>query len=347
MGIAEEGPGKPIRIAAKAGNAVKYLDEVRNNGIQMNWSENDPLGQGPVGACLRENTTQIVQNLDKVAAFAPWRKLAKGFEIQSAVSIPIHADDNWKGVLTVYSELVEAFDVQAVEVFQRLGEHIVQGIHTLHQSMLLAKERLSLADSQKHVADTLTASVAAMVTAIGVRDPYTAGHENRVATIAAAIGREMGWDEDRLQGLRLAALVHDIGKIAIPSQILTKPTRLSPAEYAMVKEHPEIGYNIMKGVPFTWPVADMVRQHHEKLDGSGYPLGLKGDEILLESRVLAVADMVEAMASDRPYRRSRGLEFALKQVESEAGTLLDPEVVRICCKLFREKHLVVPGLDWT
>ena len=175
VGIAEEGPGKPIRIAAKAGNAVKYLDEVRNNGIQMNWSENDPLGQGPVGACLRENTTQIVQNLDKVAAFAPWRKLAKGFEIQSAVSIPIHADDNWKGVLTVYSELVEAFDVQAVEVFQRLGEHIVQGIHTLHQSMLLAKERLSLADSQKHVADTLTASVAAMVTAIGVRRPLHRG----------------------------------------------------------------------------------------------------------------------------------------------------------------------------
>ena len=340
VGIAEEGPEKKIRIAAKAGSAVKYLDNFR-----VSWSENDPMGQGPTGACLRENKIQIVQNRDTVASFAPWREWAKRFRIRSTVAIPIHAHVGWNGALTVYSSHVNAFDAQAMEVFQRLGEHIVHGIYTLHQEILLAAERRSLAKARKHVADTLSASVAAMVTAIGVRDPYTAGHENRVATIALAIGREMGWDEERLQGLRLAAMVHDVGKIAIPSQILTKPSRLSAAEFALIKEHPETGYNILKDVPFTWPVAEMVRQHHEKLDGSGYPLGLKADEILAESKVLAVADIVEAMASDRPYRRSHGLEAALRQIESEAGTILDPEAVRICVALFREKRLVVPGLN--
>ncbi len=340
VGVAEQGPGNPVRIAAKAGSAAQYLDK-----FHISWLKNEPLGQGPTGVCLRENTTQIIQNIDEAAAFAPWRKLARRFGIRSAVAIPIDADDGWRGALTVYSEYVGAFDAPAVKVFRRLGAHIVSGMHTLHQKQLLAAERLNLAEAQKRLADTLSASVAAMVTAIGVRDPYTAGHETRVATIAVAIGREMGWGENRLQGLRLAAMVLDIGKIAIPSQLLTKPSRLSKAEFALIKEHPETGYSILKDVPFTWPVAEMVRQHHEKLDGSGYPLGLKVDQILSESKVLAVADIVEAMASDRPYRRSHGLEAALRQVESEAGTLLDAEAVRICVALFREKGLVVPGLN--
>jgi PAS domain S-box-containing protein len=340
VGLAEEGPGHLVRVAAKAGSAAHYLDK-----FQINWMKNDPLGEGPTGACLRENTPQIVQNTEKVAAFAPWRKLAKRFGIRSAVAIPICADAGWKGALTVYSEHVGAFDAPAVKVFQRLGEHIVSGIHTLHQQQLLETERKNLSEAQKHVSDTLSASVAALVAAIGVRDPYTAGHETRVATIAVAIGREMGWDENRLQGIRLAAMVHDIGKIAIPSEILTKPSRLSAAEISLIKEHPETGYRILKDVPFTWPVAEMVRQHHERLDGSGYPRGLGGDQILSEAKVLAVADMVEAMASDRPYRRSHGLEAALRQVESEAGTLLDPEAVRICAALFREKRLIVPSLS--
>lgn len=340
VGIAEHGPGNPVRIAAKAGSAAQYLDK-----FQITWLKNEPLGQGPTGACLRENKTQIVQNIEEAAAFAPWHKLAKRFGIRSAVAVPICADDDWKGALTVYSEHVEAFDTPAVKVFQRLGEHIVSGIHTLHQQQLLAAERLNLFEAQKHVTDTLSATVTAMVTAIEVRDPYTASHESKVATIAVAIGREMGWDENRLEGMRLAAMVHDVGKIAIPSQILTKPSRLNAAEIALIKEHPETGYSILKDIPFTWPVADMVRQHHEKLDGTGYPLGLKADQILPESKILAVADIVEAMASDRPYRRSHGLEAALRQIESEAGTLLDAEAVRICAALFREKRLVVPGLN--
>jgi HD-GYP domain-containing protein (c-di-GMP phosphodiesterase class II) len=146
--------------------------------------------------------------------------------------------------------------------------------------------------------------------------------------------------------MRLAAMVHDIGKIGIPSEILTKPTRLSRAEFELVKAHPETGYTILKDVPFPWPVADMVRQHHEKLDGSGYPQGLKSEELLLESKILAVADIVEAMASNRPYRPSLGLEAALAEVERMAGKQLDPDVVCACASLLRERRLILPGLNW-
>jgi HD-GYP domain-containing protein (c-di-GMP phosphodiesterase class II) len=182
------------------------------------------------------------------------------------------------------------------------------------------------------------------MTATEMRDPYTAGHEARTSQIAVAIGRELGWDENKLMGLRLGSLVHDIGKIGIPSEILTKPSRLKPAEFELVKVHPDVGFAILKDVPFPWPVAAMVRQHHERLDGSGYPLGIRGDEILPESRVLAVADMVEAMSTDRPYRRAHGLGVALTEIERQAGTLLDAAIVRVCVALFREGRLVVPGM---
>jgi len=178
-----------------------------------------------------------------------------------------------------------------------------------------------------------------------MRDPYTAGHENRTADIAYAIGKEMGWPEGRLQGLRMAAMVHDIGKISIPSELLNKPSRLTYEEFELVKGHPESSYAILKDIPFTWPIAEIVRQHHEKLDGSGYPQGLKGDEILAEAKVLTVADIVEAMAAARPYRKGLGLEVALAEVESQAGTLLDAEVVGICTRLFREGHLNISGLQ--
>ena len=225
-----------------------------------------------------------------------------------------------------------AFEIAPIEVFQHLAEQIVHGIRALEHKQLLDVERRHLEVTQKHLTDALAASVSAMVTAMEMRDPYTAGHETRTADIAYAIGKEMGWPEGRLQGLRMAAMVHDIGKISIPSEILNKAARLSEAEFALVKGHPESSYEILKDIPFTWPVAEIVHQHHEKLDGSGYPRGLKGDEILAEARVLTVADIVEAMASARPYRKGLGLKVALAEIESLAA-------------LFRERRLIVPGLD--
>jgi HD-GYP domain-containing protein (c-di-GMP phosphodiesterase class II) len=155
----------------------------------------------------------------------------------------------------------------------------------------------------------------------------------------------MGWPEEQLHGLYVAAQVHDIGKISIPAEILTKPTKLTAGEWGLIHEHPETGYIILKDIPFPWPIAEIVRQHHERLDGSGYPLGLKGDAILPEAKVMAVADMVEAMASHRPYRPAIKLHVVLQQLEKEAGRLLDVEAVRACATLFRQKRLVLPMMQ--
>ncbi len=341
VGIAEEGPEKLIRFAAISGSAASYLE-----GLRLSWAENDPDGQGPSGVCARANRVYIVDDFETEPSFDQWRERTRKSGVRSVAGIPLVIEGGWRGALVVFSAESKAFSAEPVQVFQRLGEQIVHGVEALKQKQLLEVEREKLETAQEKLTDVLAATVGAMVTAMEARDSYTSGHESRVAEICVAIGKEMGWDEERLLGMRLGAMVHDIGKIAIPAEILTKPGRLNAAEFELVKAHTETGFAILKGVPFSWPVADMVRQHHERLDGSGYPLGLKADQIQLESKVLAVADMVEAMASDRPYRRARGLEFALQQIESEAGTRLDAEVVRTCAALFREKRLVVPGLNW-
>jgi PAS domain S-box-containing protein len=169
------------------------------------------------------------------------------------------------------------------------------------------------------------------------RDPYTAGHQTRVADLTRAIAQEMGLPPERVEGLRLAGTIHDIGKVSTPAEILSKPSRLTNIEFDMVKSHPQVGHDILCDVDFAWPLAEMVLQHHERMDGSGYPRGLKGDAILLEARILAVADVVEAMASHRPYRPALGIEAALEEIEKNSGILYDSDVVSACLGLFREK----------
>ena len=159
-----------------------------------------------------------------------------------------------------------------------------------------------------------------------------------MANLARAIGSELQLPDETIQGLRYAASIHDIGKISIPTEILSKPSKLSELEYAIVKEHAQSGYDILKHVDTPWPLADIVYQHHERMNGSGYPNGLKGNAILLEARILAVADVVEAMASHRPYRPARGLNAALEEIEKNKGVLYDERVVDACLKLFKEKR---------
>ncbi|MFY9316834.1 MAG: HD domain-containing phosphohydrolase [Burkholderiales bacterium] len=175
-----------------------------------------------------------------------------------------------------------------------------------------------------------------------LRDPYTAGHERRVAEISVAIGAELGFDAHRQEGLRVAGYLHDVGKMAIPAEILAKPGKLSAVEFALVKGHAQVSYDILKNVEFPWPVAQVALQHHERLDGSGYPQGLKGDAILLEARILAVADVVEAMATHRPYRPGLGIEKALAEIERGRGSAYDPVVADTCLKLFRDKGYSIP-----
>jgi len=179
-------------------------------------------------------------------------------------------------------------------------------------------------------------TIQAMAMIVEMRDPYTAGHQRRVTQLACAIAKKMGLLEDQITGLRLAGLIHDIGKVRVPTEILTHPNGLSEAEFNIIKVHPLVGYEILKTMESSWPIADIVYQHHERMDGSGYPLGIQGNEIALEARTLAVADVVEAMASHRPYRPARGLDKALDEISRNRCILYDPEVVDTCLKLFRE-----------
>jgi putative nucleotidyltransferase with HDIG domain len=177
----------------------------------------------------------------------------------------------------------------------------------------------------------------ALANTVEMRDPYTAGHQLRVAQLACALGQEMGLSQDQLEGIRVMGFLHDIGKIGIPAEILNKPGRLNEVEANLVKTHAGIGYAILKDLEFPWPVAQAILQHHERLDGSGYPSGLADRQIILEARILAVADVVEAMASFRPYRPAVGIDVAMKEISRNRGRLYDPEVVDVCLRLFKEK----------
>ena len=191
--------------------------------------------------------------------------------------------------------------------------------------------------------ETFTDVIRTMGQIVGKKDPYTIEHQERVALLALELGRRLGLQEDRCEGLQIAGMVHDIGKIEIPSEILSKPGKLSQIEFELIKTHAESGYDILREVDFPWPVAQIARQHHERLDGSGYPRGLKADEILLEARIIAVADVVESMMSHRPYRPSLGVEVALEEVSSKRGVLYDPDVVDACLELFAERPEFMQG----
>ena len=186
----------------------------------------------------------------------------------------------------------------------------------------------------EHSMESTLQAVSGMVE---LRDPYTAGHERRVGELAAAIGAEMGLPEARVKGLRLAGYVHDIGKISVPAEILSKPSRLTPMEFELIKEHSQSGYDVLKDVDFPWPVAEIILQHHERLDGSGYPRQLKDGEIIMEARVIAVADVVEAMSSHRPYRPGLGIEAALEEIARNSGKIYDAQVAAACLRLFRDR----------
>jgi response regulator RpfG family c-di-GMP phosphodiesterase len=177
----------------------------------------------------------------------------------------------------------------------------------------------------------------AMAVAVESRDPYTAGHQHRVAELARRIAQEMDLPEETILGAYFAGMIHDLGKISVPAEILSSPAKLSKAAMDIIREHPATAFEILKGIAFPWPIAEIVRQHHERLDGSGYPQGLSGNAISIEARILAVADVVEAMASHRPYRPTLGIEAALAEIVERRSTWFDPDVVAACVRLFREK----------
>jgi PAS domain S-box-containing protein/putative nucleotidyltransferase with HDIG domain len=199
------------------------------------------------------------------------------------------------------------------------------------------KSEEELKQTLESLRKSIGATIQTMVSAVEMRDPYTAGHQLRVADLACSIAAEIGLPQDKIDGIRMAGSIHDIGKLSIPAEILSKPTKLTDIEFSLIKEHSRSGYEMLKDVESPWPLAQIVYQHHERMDGSGYPRNLKGEEILIEARIMAVADVVEAIASHRPYRPGLGIEVALEEIEKNKGIFYDDAVADACLRLFREK----------
>lgn len=208
-------------------------------------------------------------------------------------------------------------------------------LNDITERKMLEEERI---ESYSRIKKTLQATVQSIALLVETKDPYTAGHQQRVAQLAVAIAKEMGLTSDQQDFIYTASIIHDLGKVSVPSELLSKPTKLTEVEFNLIKTHSPSGYNILKDIDFPWPVADAVLQHHERMNGSGYPNHLQGDSILLEARILAIADVVEAISSHRPYRPSLGINFALDELSKNKGTLYDDNVVDACLKLFLEKN---------
>jgi len=332
IGRSIDDPAHSIEVAAAAGKEVKYMQDFEVS------SGDTPQGSGPTGTAIRTGATQVANNLAESAAYLPWIERARTYGLASSISLPFHVNGTVMGVLTIYSREVDAFNRPEVDLFEELAEDIGYGITSrrtlterdhLQQEQLLGVVRLK---------NALIGTIGAVALTVEKRDPYTAGHQQRVAELCVSIGQELNFSEDRLEGLRLGATIHDLGKISIPAEILAKPIKLTAIEFMLIKNHAQAGFDILKDIKFPWPIATMVLQHHERQDGSGYPQGLKGEQILLESRILAVADVVEAMASHRPYRAALGIDLALKDIERGRGTVYDAAVVDACIRLFAEKR---------
>lgn len=205
--------------------------------------------------------------------------------------------------------------------------------------LIIDEKNQSLTQANLKVKNILESIIKAISMAIESRDPYTAGHQQRVAKLVAAIASDMGFSDEHIQYLKMAGIVHDIGKISVPAEILCKPAKLTDAEMNIIKDHPRIGYNILKEIEFPYPLAEIIYQHHERLDGSGYPNGLTKEHIHEDAKILAVADVVEAMISHRPYRPALGIEFAMDELKQHAGRFYDPKAVDVCCRLFEKDGL--------
>lgn len=255
--------------------------------------------------------------------------------VQSILALPLPAGAQILGVLTIFSVNPDAFDAAEISLMEELAADLAYGIAALRTG-----EERNHYQNQFHAA--MRNTVAAIARTLEMRDPYTAGHQQRVTALALAIAREMGLAENLIEGLAFGAMIHDIGKIAVPAEILAKPTRLSEIEYRLIQGHPDTGHSIVQNIDFPWPVAAMIVQHHERLDGSGYPHAIKGEAISLEARIVAVADVVEAMSAHRPYRVGLGMEAAIAEIEQGSGRQFDPAVVAACVKVVRENGMKLP-----
>jgi PAS domain S-box-containing protein len=338
--ILHEVGGYPIAFASYAlDDADKTIEPKAAVGMELDalasyratWADNEH-GQSMNGRAIRLGKTQLVRDPASDPGHAAWRDLLQARNIRAVLGLPLRVAASGRpfGAIGIATTEASGFDADEVALLEELAGDLAYGIANLRVG---GEQRVSGEKLRRSLESTIEAIAATMET----RDPYTAGHQRRVAALAAAIATEMSLPAHTVEGIHFGALIHDLGKIQVPAEILAKPTRLTKLEFELIKTHSQAGYDIIKGVEFPWPVGLMVLQHHERLDGSGYPQGLKGDAIAPEARILAVADVVEAMSSHRPYRAGLGIDAALKEVEDRRGTWFEPQAVDACLRLFREK----------
>lgn len=321
-----------IQPIAHAGVDGGYL-------AKLNIKLTDPArGKGPTAIAILTGQPVVTGDFKQDESFRPWLKdaLRRGFK--SSIDIPLIADDRTFGILNICAGETDAFDEQEQQLLQDIADNLAYAVLALRTRGEMNQAARDLEKSLEKMQRILMQSVAALAAALNTRDPYTAKHQRKVVRLAAAIANEMGLPQEQIEGIEVAGNLHDIGKIYVPLEILTKPEKLSEIEFTYVKTHCQAGHDIVKDIEFPWPVAEIILQHHERLDGSGYPQGLGGEDILLEARIIAVADVVEAMASHRPYRPALGMERALDEITRNSGILYDPMVVDACCKLIRKSN---------
>ncbi len=302
-----------LGIAKRGVNALEYAEKYRPDLILLDIMMPEMDGYE---VCTRLKNNPLTESIPLIfiTAMSETINKTKGFTLGAVdyITKPFHA----------------------AEVIARVQAHLAMA---LMKSELRSENALLEQMVQKktvEIQDMLQGIISSMALMVEIRDPYTAGHQQRVAQLACAIAAKMGLAKEKIEGLRIAALLHDVGKIRIPVSILNRTGQLLNAEMEVIKVHPQISFEILKNIPFPWPCARMVLEHHERLDGTGYPHGLHGDEILLESKILAVADVTEAKSSFRPYRPAQGIESALSELRQHRGTLYDCDAVDACLLLY-------------
>lgn len=329
VGFVSHDKEKNIRPIAYAGYERGYLDVVKMN---LSKKEREPVSQA-----ILSGKPAIIKNLSTGTTRAQWQDEAVKRGYAAMIALPLSENSRIFGSLNIFSGEPDVFDAGEVKLLKELADDLAYGIVALETRAQGKKSAEELQRSYKKLRKIFEQTVNALASAVGKRDPYTTDHQRRVTILACTIAKEMGLTEEQINGLRLAGMLHDIGKLAVPSEILSKPTRLSDAEFTIIKTHPRIASDILKAIEFPWPIAEIVLEHHERIDGSGYPQGLSDKNILLEARILAVADVVEAISSHRPYRPAYSLEYTLEEISKNKGVIYDAEIVDICLNLFKEK----------
>lgn len=332
VGLMEADGGHGIEVRAQAS---RDAIELEMNGLR--WQAG-PGGHGPAAYAIRTERTIITHGPDVERLDLSGPDTPESLGMMSCCSIPLRMAGRLIGAVTVYTDDNDSFGAAERVLLEDLACSLGHGLHASRQRRELKSEITRLERNDRKLRRSLAGTTKAIFRALEARDPETANHQQRVARIAVALGRELHLEEDRIDSLSISACLHDIGKLAVRPELLTMKEELTESQQEELRSHTAIGFGLLQGIDFPWQVAEVAIQHHERVDGKGYPRGLAGEEILLEARIVAVADFVDAVASPRSYRPARGLRETLSMLETEGGRRFDPEVVRACLSLFQDEH---------